>query len=111
MALTKRYSNEIGPTYPQTVTYAAAMSINLAASATVKVTLTGNVTSCVLTNLPHGLITFIITQDATGGRTWTWPSNVKGGMVIGATASLSSVQSFISDGKTLYAHTPGVLNQ
>ena|ERR1019366_4693260 len=111
MALTKRYTNEIGPTYPQSVTYAAALSINLGVSTTVKVTLTGNVTSCVLTNLPHGLVTFIITQDGTGSRTWTWPANVKGGMTIGATASLSSVQSFISDGVNLYAHTPGVTNQ
>jgi hypothetical protein len=44
-------------------------------------TLTGNVTSVTLPTSPIGLqsgtITLVFTQDATGGRTITWPASVK----------------------------------
>lgn len=48
---------------------------------TYNATLTGNVTSMALPTSPHGLqsgtVTLVLTQDATGGRTITWPSAVK----------------------------------
>lgn len=44
-------------------------------------TLTGNVTSLTLPTSPYalksGTLTLVLTQDATGGRTITWPSSVK----------------------------------
>lgn len=44
-------------------------------------TLTGNVTSMALPTSPIGLqsgtVTLVLTQDATGGRTITWPASVK----------------------------------
>jgi hypothetical protein len=54
-----------------------------------------------------------ICQPASGGPyTVTWPSNVKGGMVVGVTASKCSTQTFESfDGTNLYATSTGMLNQ
>ena len=52
----------------------------------------------------------IICQDATGSRTFVWPTNVLGGMTIGATASKCSAQNLIFDGTNAYALSPGVTN-
>jgi len=77
------------------------------------ITLTGNVTSSTITNLLAGTrINFQICQDATGSRTFAWPSNVHGAMTIGTTASKCNVQSFESfDGSFVQALGPGVINQ
>lgn len=53
----------------------------------------------------------IICQDATGSRTFVWPTQIHGAMTIGSTASLCSAQSFVSDGTNAYALSPGVVNQ
>ena len=57
--------------------------------------------------------TIQVCQPGSGGPyTLTWPSNVKGGMVIGTTASKCNVQTFESyDGTNLYATSTGLLNQ
>jgi len=54
-----------------------------------------------------------ICQPASGGPyTLTWPSNVKGGMVIGTTANKCNMQMFVSyDGTNLYAADTGLINQ
>ena len=54
-----------------------------------------------------------ICQPSSGGPyTLTWPSNVKGGMTIGTTASKCSDQTFESpDGNNLYATSTGVIGQ
>jgi hypothetical protein len=53
-----------------------------------------------------------ICQDGTGGRTLAWPANVKGGMVVGSTASKCSMQTFESfDGTNLYATSTGIIGQ
>jgi hypothetical protein len=54
-----------------------------------------------------------ICQPGSGGPwTLTWPSNVKGGMVIGTTTSKCSTQAFESyDGTNLYAIDTGNINQ
>lgn len=48
---------------------------------TYRATLTGNVTSLTLPTSPYalesGTLTLVLTQDATGGRTLTWPTSVK----------------------------------
>lgn len=62
-------------------------------------TLTGNVTSSTVTNAVAGqVITFEITQNATGGWTFAWPANFRGAMAIAPDATLVSVQSFVYDG-------------
>jgi hypothetical protein len=78
---------------------------------TLTITLTGNVTSSSITNPTAGqIITFIITQDGTGGRTFAYPSNVKCESAIGTDASSVSVQSFIYTGSLWRATGPGSVN-
>jgi hypothetical protein len=77
-------------------------------------TLTGNVTLTV--TVAGGdqwrKVNIQACQDATGSRTITWPSNVKGNITIGTTASKCSMQSFESfDGTNLYAVGTGVISQ
>lgn len=63
---------------------------------TFDITLTGNVTSFVLIAPFSGaIVTFIIQQDATGARTWTWPSNVKNAGVVDADPNSITTQSFV----------------
>lgn len=93
------------------VTFSATPTFNASLGNTQKITLTGNVTSSTLSNATTGqTINFLICQDATGGRTFVWPTNVKGGMTIGSTLSTCSAQDFIFDGTNAYAVGPGVTN-
>jgi hypothetical protein len=75
-------------------------------------TLTANVTSSTLTNLRAGQsIRFILRQDGTGGRTFVWPTNVKGAMVISGALNTTSAQEFCGDSSmgNAYAVSPGVV--
>jgi hypothetical protein len=61
--------------------------------------LTGNVTSSTLTNAVAGqYLDFKVCQDATGGRLFTWPANVKGAGPVPAAASACLTQRFLFDG-------------
>ncbi len=63
------------------------------------ITHTGNVTSSAVSNpSPGQYVTFVITQDGTGGRTFVWPANFKGASAIAPEASSVSVQSYCYDG-------------
>jgi hypothetical protein len=77
------------------------------------ITLTGNVTSSTLVNLAAGQrVTFKVCQDATGGRTFAWPTAAHGTTTISSGANTCTVQQFESfDGSTLNATGPGVPNQ
>jgi hypothetical protein len=93
------------------VAFSATPTFDASLGNTQKITLTDNVTSSTLSNATAGqTINFIICQDATGGRTFVWPTNVKGGMTIGATLSKCSAQDFIFDGTNAYAVSAGVTN-
>jgi hypothetical protein len=93
------------------VTFSATPTFDALKGNTQKITLTGNVTSSTLSNATAGQsINFIICQDGTGNRTFVWPSNVKGGMTIGSTASKCSAQTFVFDGTNAYALSTGVAN-
>jgi hypothetical protein len=93
------------------VTFSATPTFDASLGNTQKITLTANVTSSTLSNASTGqAISFIICQDATGGRTFVWPTNVLGGMAIGSTASKCSAQNFIFDGTNAYALSAGVSN-
>jgi hypothetical protein len=75
------------------------------------ITLTGNVTSSSVTNPFAGAtITFIITQDGTGGRTFVWPTNFRGASNIGPDANSVTVQSFIYDSAHWRATGVGSVN-
>lgn len=72
-----------------------------------QITLTGNVTSLTLSNLKDGSEYIVsVVQDATGGRTISWPSTVKwvGGTAptLTATALARDNFKFWSDGTNLY---------
>lgn len=95
-----------------TVAFSAAPNFDASLGNTQKITLTDNVTGSMLSNASAGeYLYFIICQDATGGRTFAWPPNLKGGMTIGTTPGTCSTQAFIYDGANAYALTPGVTNQ
>jgi hypothetical protein len=78
-----------------------------------KMTLTGNVSSSTLTlaglTAPC-LVIFAITQDATGGRTFAWPSNVLAGPVINPGANETTSQLFFWDGTNAIALGAGAVN-
>jgi hypothetical protein len=85
-------------TFSATPTFLARLANNF------KITLTGNVTSSTLTlDVDSLVLGFLICQDATGSRTFVWPTNVKGGGTIGATLSTCSAQTFLWDGTNAYA--------
>jgi hypothetical protein len=91
-------------TVPLSFNAAPAFNASLFVQPTFLMTLTGNVTSSSVTNPTAGqTITFVITQDGTGGRTFAWPPNFKGASAIAPDASSVSVQSFVYDGTNFRA--------
>lgn len=76
----------------------AAVAIDLSLGNVVTMTLTGNVTSSSFTNATAAAgqeITFIITQDGTGGRTLVWPTAITPALLGPApTLTASSVSTF-----------------
>jgi|ERR1700733_7414090 len=61
-------------------------------------TLTGNVVSSTLINaFPGQWVCFFIRQNATGGWTFAWPSNVKNPGVVNPDPSSVSAQAFVAD--------------
>lgn len=78
-----------------------------------RITLTANVTS---STLPIGTDDvehcFDIIQNATGGFTFVWPTNVHGGMTIGTNASSHNLQCFRANTSTgnYYPTSTGVTN-
>jgi hypothetical protein len=78
-----------------------------------KMTLTGNVTSSTLTLaglIAPAFIIFELTQDATGGRTFAWPSNALAAPVINPGANETTSAMFYYDGTNCIAVTPGMVN-
>jgi hypothetical protein len=93
------------------VSFSATPAFNAGAFAfpTFTMTLTGNVTSSTVSNPTAGqTITFILTQDGTGSRTFAWPTNFKGASPVGPDANSVSVQSFVFDGTNWRATSPGM---
>ena len=94
-----------------TVAFSATPTFDASRGNTQKIVLTGSVPSSSLANAAPGeQINLIICQDGTGSRTFVWPSNVKGGMTIGTTASKCSAQTFVFDGTNAYAQSGGMTN-
>lgn len=75
------------------------------------ITLAGNTAALpvsVVGIVPPATVTFQITQDGTGSRTFTWPANVLGGSGIGGGAGETTTQQFIWNGTNLIATGPGI---
>lgn len=94
------------------VSFSAAPTFDANKASTFKITLAGRVTSSTLSGAAPGeFLNFIICQDAAGDHSFRWPSNIRGGMVVGTTASRCSVQSFVFDGTYAYALSNGVVDE
>lgn len=90
------------------VAFSATPAFDASQGSSFDMTLTGNVSGSTLINLVAGqLISFIIKQDGTGGRTFVWPTNVLGAGTVDPTASATSSQLFIVD-STLTARPLGI---
>jgi hypothetical protein len=80
----------------ETYNASASGSITLPATDRAEATyvLSGNVTASIGAGTGGGKVTIFICQPASGGPyTWTWPTNWKGGVTVGTTASTCSEQT------------------
>jgi len=77
-----------------------------------EITLTGNASASPLTFVgvtPPSVIFFQITQDSSGGHTFSWPANSVGGCPIGLAANQVTTQEFVYDGANATAVGPCVI--
>lgn len=80
---------------------------NLASGTKFAITLTGNVSSSSVSGAePGDVVYFCIHQDATGGRTFSWPSGVPGGTIDSAANSTTMQAFFVDDNGNWQAFTP-----
>lgn len=86
----------------ETVTFSATPTFDASESDIFSMTLTGNVTSSTITNAVAGkLITLLLIQDGTGGRTFAFPADVvlrTGALAISAGANDVTIIIFVYDG-------------
>lgn len=76
------------------VTYSATPVFDLSLGNVQLIVLTGDVTSFTYTNAKNGEVyVFIIQQDATGGRSFPFPSNFKAAGIISAAAGTAAASS------------------
>lgn len=76
-----------------------------------QITLSGNVTAPTLSGLTAGAkVTFIIIQDVTGSRLFTWPTNVLDAQTVGTAPNERDVQDFVFDGTNCYPTGPMTSN-
>jgi hypothetical protein len=92
---------------PTTVslTDAATITPDLATGRHFAVTLGGNRTIANPTNVGHGLYSFLVAQDATGGRTLTWGSKFRfnqSAPTLSSSANAKDPFLFLGDGDALY---------
>lgn len=94
-----------------TLAYASPLAIDGSLGDVYELTLTGNVGSSTMTNVVTGRrYVFILIEDGTGGRTFSWPGNVITPDAIDTTAGRKNIQEFVArpDGN-LYPLGPMVL--
>lgn len=89
-----------------TAGFGTNMVFNAAAGNTIKLTLTGNVTSSSIANpTPGQFLTLLLCQDATGSRTMAWPTNLKlsgGSFTLTTTANKCDSLTAVYDGSNWY---------
>jgi hypothetical protein len=96
----------------QTETFSATPVFNYALGDIISMTLTANVTSSTFINsIAAQDVHFHLCQDATGSRTFIFPTTFHGQTTIGTTASKCNDQTFWWDGSAAWAKAPGVTNQ
>jgi hypothetical protein len=83
-----------------------------AAGSLQRVDLHADVNSSSVAHLAAGThLDFLICQDATGGHSFNWPENIRGGMKVGTAANTCSAQTFVSDGLNAFATSVGAANK
>jgi len=81
------------------VTFSSTPTFDASLGNTQKITLSGNVTSSTLSNATAGqTINFLICQDATGSRTFVWPTNFLNAPSINSGPNQCKGASFVFDG-------------
>ncbi len=85
------------------VPYSASPTFDFSLGATQIITLTGNVTASVAANVAQAIYTIVVQQDATGGHTFTWPSNFRGAGPISAAAGTAAANTAASQ---TFAYNP-----
>ncbi len=77
-----------------------------------EITLTGDASAQPLTAvgiIPPAWVAFQITQDGTGGHSFSWPSNLVGGCTIGAAANQVTTQMAVWNGTSATAVGPCII--
>lgn len=95
-----------------TMPFSATPDFDASRAAVFVMTLTANVTSSTLSKATDGQpVVVMLKQDGTGSRTFVWPTNMKGTMVISAGINTVSAQEFRFDKTSgnAYAISPGVV--
>lgn len=83
---------QIGGQITQAVTFTATPTFNATTANTFVMTLTGAVTSSTfIPSFAGQTVTFVITQDGTGSRTFVWPTNVVSAPTIKSAANATTV--------------------
>ena len=93
-------------TFSSTPTFIDAAQIQL-----FLLTLTGNATAQPMSFVgitPPGIIYFQITQDGSGGHSFSWPANTVGGCTIASGANVTTTQEFVYNGTDATAVGPCV---
>jgi hypothetical protein len=94
------------------VSFSATPTFDAAKASTFKITLAGQVTGSTLSGgTPGQILNFIICQDGKGDHSFRWPSDVRGGMIVGKAANKCSLQSFVFDGTYAYAVSSGLIDE
>lgn len=87
----------------QNVSFSSNPVFDVAKGKVQQITLSGNVTHSTLINaLPGDRVSLIICQDSTGGHTFAFPENLKGGAPVGMSPSTCSERTFIFGEKNGY---------
>jgi hypothetical protein len=89
------------------IPFSATPTFDASQGNTMKVVLTGDVTSSTLTGAQVGQsFVFLVCQDATGGHSFVAPSNVKWSTVGISDPNFCAAEAFIFDGTTAYNLAP-----
>lgn len=94
-------SSLLPPTILITVIWSANPTFDFSQGKIQQITLTGDTTPTFI-NAIVGNYTLVIRQDSSGGHTWNWPNNYKGGVGAGTVASTATVFNLLYDGAVFY---------
>ena len=93
----------VRPNGQHTLSFSATPIFDFSAVDSIKITLTGNVSSSTMVGMEPGqFVKFEICQDGVGSRTFAWPSQVQNPTSISASAGVCTLEVFNYDGTNAY---------